>query len=67
VPSSPARTAPSALIAIKVIDQQDLHLLSHNCLFLVLAWRGRTGQGSGVFQSYPVLSGMWGNGTKSRC
>jgi hypothetical protein len=34
VPSSPTRTAPSPLIAIKVIDQQNLYLLSHDCLLL---------------------------------
>ena len=27
------------LTAIKVIDQLDLYLLSHNCLFLSRAWR----------------------------
>ena len=43
VPSSPTRTAPSPLIAIKVIDQQNLYLLSHNYLLLSLAWRGAHG------------------------
>jgi len=43
VPSSPTRTAPSPLITIKVIDQQNLYLLSRNCLLLSLARRGRTG------------------------
>jgi len=34
---------PSALIAIKVTDQQNLYLLSQNCLLLSLARRWRTG------------------------
>jgi len=34
VPSSPTQKAPSPLIAIKVIDQQNLYLLSHDCLLL---------------------------------
>ncbi len=33
-PSSPTRTAPSPVMAIKVIDQQNLYLLSHHCLLL---------------------------------
>jgi hypothetical protein len=41
VPSSPTRTARFGLTAIKVIDQQNLHLLSHTRLFLSLAWRWR--------------------------
>ena len=41
VPSSPTRAARFGLTAIKVIDQQNLYLLSHTCLFLSLAWRGR--------------------------
>jgi hypothetical protein len=41
MPSSPARTARFGLTAIKVIDQQNLCLPSHTCLFLSLAqsWR----------------------------
>jgi hypothetical protein len=44
VPSSPTRTACFGLTAVKVIDQQDLYLLSHACLLLSLAWRWRIGQ-----------------------
>ena len=41
VPSSPTRTARFGLTAIKVIDQQNLCLLGHTCLFLSPAWRWR--------------------------
>ena len=38
VPSSPTRTMPSPLIAIKVIDQQNPYLLSHH--WLLPHWPG---------------------------
>jgi len=37
------RTVRSPLTAVKVIDQQNVYLLSHTCVFRSLAWRWRIG------------------------
>jgi hypothetical protein len=47
VPPSPKRTCVrSPLTAVKVIDQQNVYLLSHTCLFRSLAWRWLIGLAS---------------------